>query len=205
MQRFRRIRKAGRNAREIRAAFQLRDQLVGALSGCVDAIARRVFRHAQQNLRNVDFFRISCHTRLRSDKIFQLAVGDLDARVDLAFAQPIQDDVLPDVIAKLRKRNAVGFEPLPQRLHRHAVGLRDAPESCVDRRVVDPDTGFARQLQLRTIDNHPLEHLAFQNVCRRWLNLLAPQLHFRDACARAQLIGGDDFVVDDGDDPIYRP
>ena len=55
--------------------------------------------------------------RLRGDEVFQFAVRDLNARIDLALAQPIQDDVLPNVVAKLRERNAVGFEPLPQRLH----------------------------------------------------------------------------------------
>ena len=205
LQRFRCVRKTGRDARKIGAAFELRHQLLGARARCVDAIARRVFRYAQQNLRNVDLFGIGRYTRLRGDEVFQLAVRNLNARIDLALAQPIQDDVLPNVVAKLRKRNAVGFEPLPQRLHRQAVGLCDAPERRIDRRIVDPHTRFARQLHLRTIDDHPLEHLALEHVGRRRLNLLAPQLHFRDARPRAQLIGGDDFIVDDRDDAVDRP
>jgi len=57
---------------------------------------------------------------------------------------------------------------------------------------------------LRAVDDHAFQDLPLQHLRRRRLDLLTLQLHQRQLRPCTQFVGGDDLVVDDGDDAVYR-
>ncbi len=162
-------------------------------------------RHPQQDLGDVHFLRVGGDAGLLRDEVVEFRLRDLDAVVDLALPQSAEDDVLPDVFAELVERQPVRFEALAQRRHGQPVGLGDATDGRIHRAVVDAHARFAGELHLGAVDDHALEHLSFQHLTRRRLDLLPAQLHLRDGRSRPQFVGRDHFVVDDGNDAVERP
>ena len=182
----------------------MRQDLVGTLPGLVEALRIGVLRNAQQDLRKIDLLTVRRYPGLVGDEIVEFVLGNLQPSVHLPLAQAVEQDVLTHVLAELIERDALGLETLAQRRDRHVVGFGDARHRGVDRCVVDADAGFTGHLQLRPVDDHALEHLAFEDLGRRGLDLLPLQLQLRRARSRLQLVRGDDLIVDHGHDPIDR-
>ena len=104
-----------------------------------------------------------------------LAVAYLDLVVDFTLAQPGEQDL----VAQVRREASKGT---PSRSRgakigeRHACLFRDALDRAVDLHVVDPDAGVARLLELRLVEDQPLEELPLEHVARRDLRSLPAQL-----------------------------
>ena len=180
------------------------DEVVCTLARFLQPLWSRVLGHAQQDLRQIDFLGIGGDARLVGDEVVELALGNLEPPIDFPLAQPVEQDVLPDVFTELGKRDALGFEPLAHRRHGHVVRFRDPAHGGVDRRVVNPHAALARELQLSAVDDHAFQDLPLQDIRWRELDLLPLQLGHGRQCAGTQLVGRDHFVIDDSDYAIDR-
>src|SRR5690606_650640 len=157
-----RVGERGREPCKIVPALQLPDHLLAAHPLALDLLRGRAFGHRQQDLRNVKLGGRLRALRLRGQERVDVGIADLDAAVDLAFAQPLAHDLFADIVAEARETRAVALDALAQLDDRQLVLLRDRRQRTVHLRLVDADTQFARRLRLRAIDDHPLEHLLLE-------------------------------------------
>src|SRR5690606_5963210 len=199
-----RVRECGREPCKVVPALQLPDHLLAAQPLALDLLRRRAFGHRQQDLRDVKLGGRLRALRLRSQERVDVGIADLDAAVDLAFAQALAHDLFADVVAEARETRAVALDALAQLDDRQLALLGDRRQRTVHLRLVGTDAEFARRLRLRAIDDHPLEHLLLEHVGRRRLDVLRAKLPLGYPQAQRKLARRDRFAVHDRDDPIDR-
>jgi hypothetical protein len=124
-------------------------------------------------------------------------------RLSTSLAHPAEQHLVADFVAEALPADAVLLEGLAEVGHRHAVVVGDAPEGPVEGDVVDPQGGFAGELQLQALDDLALQHLAFEHVGRRQRRALAAQLAGDLFDPLAQLGAGDDVAVHDRHDAVH--
>ncbi len=134
--------------------------------------------------------------------VVDLAIGNHDAALHFAFAQAREDDLLANLLAELGPGDAVLFQRRAEVLQRELVAFGDAAHGGVEVKIRYAQPGFLGVLELHAIGDHALEQLLFQDFARRQLHLLVAQLALHGSEAGAQLVGGDGFVVDHGDDAV---
>ena len=138
----------------------------------------------------------------RRQILVDLRIGHLDLAVDLALAQALHDHLVADIFAILRVRDILALQGLAELIGGKLVLLRDTLDAALDECIVDLDPLLLRLLQQRTLRDQALEHLLVEDVGRRRLDLLLPQLLLHHAPRVVELILGQRLVVDDGDDSI---
>ena len=171
-----------------------------------------VFRHGHQHLPQVDgtaaVGSLRCSGGIGLLGLAQVAVhvqfAHLHARIDLAFAQALQQQLAAQFFAKALGADAVGGQAALHFCLAHVVLLRHAALGLRDGQVVHLDAQLACGLQLRLFQNGTLQHLAQQSGARRLGAALLGNL-LRDALgAHLHLVVGDRLGVDDGHDVVGR-
>ena len=140
--------------------------------------------------------------RVVGEKVVDLGIGDDNLAIHLALAQAGQQDLGANLVAEARPRHAVPVQRGAQLIHAEFVVGGDAVDGALERGVVHPQRGLARELELGTLDDETFEQLAFEHLGRRQFDVLALQLAYRLIDTGTQLQGGNDFVVDHRNDAI---
>ncbi len=124
--------------------------------------------------------------------------------VDFTLAQALQQQLVAQFIAKTLGTDAIGREPRHHLFERKAVLASNVLRGLVDRIVVDLDPALARALQLRLLEDQPLQHFARQYIFGRQLPALARNGlgHARHAVAHFGI--GHRLGIDHGHDVICR-
>jgi hypothetical protein len=136
------------------------------------------------------------------DPRIDLRIADADAAHDFSFANALDQHLVTDAVAKAGVRDALAAEPLAQLRDRELVLVGDAGDGTVDLGLVDLGAGLAR-----IGDEHPLvdervEDLLAQLGRRRQLRAVAHRLVADARHALLKLAGGDELLVDDGEDVV---
>ena len=142
--------------------------------------------------------------RLAVQKIIDLAFGNHDPVVHLAFTHAGNGHLTANFFTKIGEGDTVPLQRFAELLHRHIVIGGDPLQGLFQHRIIDMQTDFPRVLQLQFIDDHAFEHLPLQLVARRQRSSLLSQLPQCQFQSVSQLDLGNDFVVDDGDDMVGR-
>ncbi len=149
------------DAAKRRAALYFAQCLLGAFARLADALRARPLGHAHEDVGDVVLGVVGARLRLLEEDVhFRLA--HLHAVLHLALAQPRHDHLAADIGAPGVEAHAVGLERAAEIREGHVVGRGDALHRAVDLQVVDADARLARELQLRLVEDQPLEHLALE-------------------------------------------
>ena len=186
LQRVGRIRIARRDLREIGAGHGLGARLVDLLARRFDLLRARLLGQAHQHVRQVVLVARAAVAPGFGEELVDLGVGHLDAVVDFALAQPLHLDLLAHLLAEALEGDAVLLQHLAEPGQRHVVVLGDALQRLVELELLDADAGIARQLQLRLVDDQPVEDLALEQRALGQRRALAPQLAFGETPAARQ-------------------
>ena len=146
---------------------------------------------------------ITPHLRvLRCEESLDLRIAHRDARIDLAFAQPLDDDFLADVLAVFLVLDVLLLERLAELVGRQLVVLRDAQDGALDLRVVDANAVLLGELQDRTLGDDPVEQLLLEHIGGRRRHLLRLHLRENGPLLLVDLELRHRLVVDDGDHAV---
>src|SRR6267142_1997991 len=162
LQRVGRVREARRHAREGRAAFDLGERLLGALARLADALGARALGHAHEDVGEVVLRALRTALLLLEEDV-DFGLAHLHAVLHFALAQPLHQHLLAHVVAPGVEGHAVGLERTTKLGEGHVVRLRDALHGTVELQLVDANTGLARELELRLVEDQPLEHLPLEH------------------------------------------
>ncbi len=137
---------------------------LGAALPHVDLVGRRLLRHQDENV-GESIFHFAARLRFqRREQMVDFGVTDVDAAFDLALAQPLDRDLVTDVGAVFRVRNALALHRLAEVFGGELVVLGDAHERALDLRVVDANAGVLGVLHEHAFGDEPFEQLLFEDV-----------------------------------------
>ena len=204
LQRIRRVGKCGGELRKITPASQLLHNRLNARALTLDLLWACLIGQPHQNVCEVvlgaHIFRSTLF--LLGEEIIDLPLTHHDPAFNLTLAQTRKNDFSANVLTKLGKDNAVLLQ-LPAKLRdRQAAFLCDALDSAIKLHVIDAQCRFARELQLRVIDDQAFEHLLIQNPLRRQGRALLLELRLDLPDSGAKLVLGDYFIVHHRNDSI---
>jgi len=202
LQRVAGIRIARRDAPEVGAGAGLVARLLGARARLRNALRGRLVGQSDQDVRDVVLDALAADALLVFQVEVDLRLADLDPLVDLAFAQPLHDDLPAHFLAELVDLHAVALERLAKRGERHVVVLGDALDRAIELQLIDAQSAFGGELQLRLVEDQPLEHLALEHAAVGRRSALPLQLALGERDSLAQLARRHDFLVDDRHDAI---
>ena len=193
---------AGGELAEVAAGARLGERLFGLRARRLQPLGACLLGHAHEDVRQVVFDTLGRRGFHFLEEQAHLGVAHLDLVVNLALAQPRQEDLLAQVLAPAFERHAVRFEGFAKLGERHVVVLGDALHRAVELQLVDADAGLARHLQLRLLEDQALEHLVLEHVALGRGRALPAQLPLGAVDGLVQLGQRDDFLVDDRDDAV---
>jgi len=200
-----RVREFARQPGEILAGAGALENALGLRACAGDLRLGGVLRDRDQDVRQVDLHgrRVAAALQL-NDVLVDFEVAHANARLELALAQPREQQLVAQLLPELRHRNAVGRQPAAQLGDVDAILPRQVLFGHVDRGLLRLDALLARELDLRLLDDEPLEHLPRELGARRQGLALLRQLLLEARHAHAHFVVGDRLRIDDGDDEVRR-
>ncbi|MPM97632.1 hypothetical protein SDC9_144807 [bioreactor metagenome] len=166
LQGIRRVGKGGGQFGEVFAGPRPLERLLAAQAQLLQLFRTRRFGCAQQDVGQLVFL-IAAGSCLIGEVIVDFAVGDDQLAIDLPFAQANRDHFVTDIFPEAGVLDAILFQRCTEFRNGHPVSCRDAADGLIELDIVDPHAGILGVLQLRTIHDQALEHLALQNILRR--------------------------------------
>jgi hypothetical protein len=139
-------------------------RFIGAFLLLHNLLGTRLLGQPDENVREVVFDRLVLSLLVVGNEVVDLGLSHTDLVVHLPLAQPGKDNLCPYLLAELVERDTVALQRAAEFRKRHFVAFGDTGNGCVELQVVDLQAGLTRQLQLRALDDHPLEHLPLQIV-----------------------------------------
>ncbi len=175
-----------------------------ARAGLLDLLRARLVRQPHQNMGQFVFHVLPVCRLVLLQVAVDLAVAHLDLVVDLALAQLRQQDLVAHLVAELVEVHAVALERGTELRQREVVALGDALDGGVELRVPDLEPALLRQLQLRLLEDQPLQDLALEHLAIRQRRALAPQLALHERDVLVELALRHHVLVDDRHDAVDR-
>ena len=166
---------------------------------------RRIFRHGDQNLGEVDCDggRIDLF-ELFADELVNIRLTHAHPWLDVAFTQTRHGQLGTKVLTELRDRNFLLDQPLAQLGDVQLILAGNIDLRLVNRRVVHLDTGLAGVLDLRPLVDQALEDLPGQHLATGQSCAFAYQLLLQPHQPGFDLVVGDRFTVDHRNNEIRR-
>ncbi len=186
---------------EVLAGFRFLDRLLTAQAQLLQLLRTCRLGRTQQDVCELNLL-ATTDAGLIGQVQVNLAVRYDEFAVHLALAQANCRHFIPDLLAEARILDAVLFQRQPELLRCHLVAGGNATDRLVELGVIHLQSGLAGKLHLDPIDDHALEQLTLEDILRRQRGALLLELLYRLVEARTQVVGGDHFLADDGDNAV---
>ena len=158
----------------------------------------------QQNLGEVDFLgkRIRIRRLLFLDRPIDIHIRNTDGRLHFAFVEPVQNQLIPQIVTKTGDRKPVIGGLLAKRIHVQPILARDVLLGPVNGDRIYPDTLLPRQLQLSPVIDQPVQDQTTQFVSPGHRAPLLRQLLPDTTDFKVHLLKGDRLRVHDCHDVV---
>ncbi len=142
---------------------------------------------------------------LLAQVLVDVQVGDFHARLHLALAQALQQQLVAQFLAEALLAHAVPRQAAVEVIDRHVVLAGHALFGLRHGVVIHLEARLLGLLQLCALQDDALQHLARQQLPGRHGTPLLGQLGFGAGQARADLVVGHGLGIDHGDNEIRLP